>query len=1114
MKYLSMIPLIIMFFAVSGIDAEVPSYYIICDQNEFNGMISNWEEEIEISCTVERDGTLYQNVKLRIRGDSSRGYPKKSLRITFSMNQPLDGREKWNFNAEYLDRTYMHSYLFAYIMDTLDYPCFHVDYARVYVNNEYRGLYIRTEPYDSLFLAGNLLDPECNLYKASIDGSCLSAYDNVEDVWTKAESASPGWNDLYQLIFDLDTLSSDDYLEFAAQRFDMNDLLTIIAVNWLTSNYSTYYHNYFLYHDVHNTGMWTMLPWDVDKTFDSYSYGYYTWGAHVNWPDNPLLDKLLLNEYLLELSFQRMDEICLQVFNTATLFQVIDSLAIELENAVAEDTYDNVADLAEFYESLVILKDLPIDHRQSGLQGQYNDCPRPFMTTSNQTCASPDLFASWEHAFDPNGDPITYTLRVRRFTRPGYPDSTMVQYEGLTDTCITISGLPEGEYAWDVRAVSTSRYTVAFNQYMPFSVVLDYTELSGTLSGNTFLTSEDSPYVITGDILIPSGSTVSIEPGTVLRFNEDISMICQGNLYAEGSPGDSVVFCANMENEPWGGIKIIGGDADFHYTVFSGSAGYGGVSQDNACIDTENAELTLENCLFRNNYRCIHMTGGSILVDSCDLTGWNSGEIFFMGGGESANIQNSSFGNMVNPPSSHHDGVEFQDCRTGEYLVKNCEVFNIDGDAFDSNSSSLILEGNRVWNVTDKGFSIGIGAAGTQISDVVLTGNIISGCYTGIAVKDDSYAEITGCTIYGCDIGVRAYNKTAGSGGGNAVVTNSIFDSNSTIFSIEDDSDVTVNYSLTGNIEPWTGEGNIAADPEFAGWGSRDWHLSYTSPCIDAGSPLIFDPDGTRSDMGALFFPQIFDGLVINEIQSVNDTTIADNYGEYNDWFEIYNGTGYDCDLSWVYVSDDPSNLAGYQFPPGTMIPSGGFLVVWADSDSWQDGYHLPFRLSGSGDSLYFSRQPAGDQMNVTGSLDDDAPRLIDFKYFGAIAPDRSLGWVPDGAGQWSILEFCTPGWSNSIPFTNAGYLQVSSPFPNPVFSGSVALDIIVDAGRTVVSVYDLAGRLVDVIMDEYLETGEHRIYWDTLQGRGGIAPTGVYLIHVRHAAGLSQSRKIVILNK
>ena len=80
--------------------------------------------------------------------------------------------------------------------------------------------------------------------------------------------------------------------------------------------------------------------------------------------------------------------------------------------------------------------------------------------------------------------------------------------------------------------------------------------------------------------------------------------------------------------------------------------------------------------------------------------------------------------------------------------------------------------------------------------------------------------------------------------------------------------------------------------------------------------------------------------------------------------------------------------------------------------------------------------------------------------------------------------------------------------------SGSVAMDITVDAGQTVVSVYDLAGRLVDVIMDENLATGEHRLFWDTIQGRGGRAPTGVYLINVRHAAGLSESRKIVILNQ
>ena len=30
-------------------------------------------------------------------------------------------------------------------------------------------------------------------------------------------------------------------------------------------------------------------------------------------------------------------------------------------------------------------------------------------------------------------------------------------------------------------------------------------------------------------------------------------------------------------------------------------------------------------------------------------------------------------------------------------------------------------------------------------------------------------------------------------------------------------------------------------------------------------------------------------GLMINEIMAINDTTISDNSGEYDDWIEIYN---------------------------------------------------------------------------------------------------------------------------------------------------------------------------------------------------------------------------------
>jgi hypothetical protein len=70
-----------------------------------------------------------------------------------------------------------------------------------------------------------------------------------------------------------------------------------------------------------------------------------------------------------------------------------------------------------------------------------------------------------------------------------------------------------------------------------------------------------------------------------------------------------------------------------------------------------------------------------------------------------------------------------------------------------------------------------------------------------------------------------------------------------------------INYSCIPNISfPYNGGvGNIFSNPEFLAPGSDDfsltWNETQKSPCIDAGDPnSATDPDGTRTDMGALYF--------------------------------------------------------------------------------------------------------------------------------------------------------------------------------------------------------------------------------------------------------------------
>ena len=64
------------------------------------------------------------------------------------------------------------------------------------------------------------------------------------------------------------------------------------------------------------------------------------------------------------------------------------------------------------------------------------------------------------------------------------------------------------------------------------------------------------------------------------------------------------------------------------------------------------------------------------------------------------------------------------------------------------------------------------------------------------------------------------------------------------------------NFGSTGYT--WTGQpgtGRIEKDPLYVGGSPFDYHLSKSSPCIDACDPTSLpDDDGSRADMGALSF--------------------------------------------------------------------------------------------------------------------------------------------------------------------------------------------------------------------------------------------------------------------
>ena len=144
--------------------------------------------------------------------------------------------------------------------------------------------------------------------------------------------------------------------------------------------------------------------------------------------------------------------------------------------------------------------------------------------------------------------------------------------------------------------------------------------------------------------------------------------------------------------------------------------------------------------------------------------------------------------------------------------------------------------------------------------------------------------------------------------------------------------------------------------------------------------------------------------VVINELMASNDNTMFDPQGDADDWIELKNTAETEIDLSGMYLSDDRAEPRKWQFPTGTTIAAGGYLLVWADDDDGDSpGLHTNFKLSAKGESVVLS------------DTDDNGNTVIDAVDFPALGTDESYGRMPEGTGGFEVLSADSPGGANPL---------------------------------------------------------------------------------------------------
>ncbi|MDF1575132.1 MAG: CotH kinase family protein [Bacteroidales bacterium] len=172
-------------------------------------------------------------------------------------------------------------------------------------------------------------------------------------------------------------------------------------------------------------------------------------------------------------------------------------------------------------------------------------------------------------------------------------------------------------------------------------------------------------------------------------------------------------------------------------------------------------------------------------------------------------------------------------------------------------------------------------------------------------------------------------------------------------------------------------------------------------------------------------FPLIAGPLYINEFVASNQTVKSDEYGEFDDWVEIYNASDTPVWLADYYLSDNMGSPGKYRFPE-EFLPAGGFYLVWLDDQEEQGVNHATFKISKEGEELRLSERPS------TGY------HLVDSVTFELQEQDVSMGRLVDGGLEWIAFTSPTPRYSN----LSTGEQDQPAPreplsiFPNPVSEG------------------------------------------------------------------------------
>ena len=896
------------------------------------GIYTNKIKSREVPVNVqyfEDDGSLAFEVDggARLTGQASFEYPQKPLTIELddkygyeSIKYPIfKDRPFKSYTSIYLrnsgtdDNLHTHfrdAYQHSLVINQMDIDCQAFQPAATFINGEYWGIYNLREKLDNNYLVAH--------HNVNPDN-----VDYLEYEFSPEPNIIEGNTDEYYAFQDFlaaNSMNIPENWEYVKSQLDINEVMNYLITEFYCDNINWPYTNSRWWKEKSEQGKWRYIFLDSDFGFGSPGwFSHYTNNSLAylydaspfnNYPFSTFVfRKLLLNKDFKDEFIQRFATYLNTTFRKERIVGILDSIKTMLNDEMVNhidrwnEESPNIPNVAAWNYEVDVMREFAenrTDYMKQHILDFYNlSGIEKLQFTTSEPDGGIIKVTGINVPNNYSGDYFRYVpLRIQAFPSVGYK---FVKWEGVPDS------LSQNTYFIPIRSDSTIKITAVFEEENVFilpSVILE----------NTILDIAQSPYYAKGDIVINPGVNLTFEPGVEILMPEGARFIVNGTLRMLGTEEQPIKIKPNIYSgfNNWGIIYLENstGENVFEHVELIGSTSGSDLPNQIGAISGYKSDIKINNITIMDAPFPIFTQYGNVVIQNSTLHSEETCDLINIKYAESALVENCDLrGNN----SFDTDAIDYDQISSG--MIRNNKIYNFygsnsDGIDLGEGSKDILIENNLILNCSDKGISVG------QASTTNIKNNIIVNCAQGVGVKDyQSFAFIDRNTFSHCDLGVASFEKNIGAGGGNAEIVNSIFYQSVTnaVF-VDDLSSLTVSYSLS-NTKNLDGLENIKAEPNFA----NNYFLYSNSQAINSGNPSTeLDPDGTRADIGAKYFNNQFQPIIINEI----------NYnpaeGENMEFVELYNSMS------------DPIDISGYKlvgainftFPPGITLGGKGFVLL------------------------------------------------------------------------------------------------------------------------------------------------------------------------------------------